>query len=1353
MALIAPVLDNRTYEQLRDELVGRIPSVAPEWTNHNESDPGIALLELFAHLGESLLYRFNQIPETTKIAFLQLLGVRPRPAQPAHALLAARTDRPTGVQALKATEAPAGSVLFETDDEVFIWPLDVVAAGKTPDPPHKLSKQEKESRDDALARFSPPVHPDDAQFYHTSVLPADPLAPDATSLDVSAQVDQSLWIGLVAKPTTDVTALPNQTVFIGVAFDETIDPPLVLENLDAAGAATYGSANLTRDPPAMTWQIWNGPNPTGRPFTTLAVIGDTTRGLLTSGVVKVVLPPRLPVITGTTDGGQDSPPPLDDSELAAKVIAWLRVSRPPTAQLGDAIGRVRWVGINAVGATQARTATAELLGSGTGDADQQYPLSHRPVLPGTVVLEVEEAAGWVRWTEVDNFAWTASTPPGSPAPLPPNAPTPSIRTPGWSASARSRCRRSASGSASSATATAGARRATWRAGAITSLTGLGGVEVGNPLPAVGGADAADVTEALDAIPAIVHRHDRAVIAADFESAGRARWPGCPGRHPGPDAPGQPDRRGRRGGQRGGLRAGRRRHGARAAARPRPAAPGGPLPRRPAAGHHRALRDPAGVRRDPVAVGLQVRAGYQADAVRRWVDQILRHYLAPLPTGGPDGEGWPLGRDVRRAELEAVAVQVEGVEYLEDLRLGRVLAGGIDEDDLIELEKWQVPAVVGLTVSIGPALEPGVGRGADAAGPDPGAAAGRGLLMAGDRGISILAHPDQWAHCRHDQTALLPGGGVQLTWTEAGPAEACAGAAAPRASRRAGLRPVVHGLPVPAGVRAPVTAVPAGQPAGPPASPVRTTGRAASPSTRPGGSTSPTPVPAASWSRPGAAAGAAPARPGSGPSGRPGRALRPGAGPDHRRTRRARRLGCSGWRAAAGRAPAPPLVRPRCPGRLRPTRLAAGPLVLWTGRAGAVVARPDGTRRAGARRRHRPRRRAGRSPGRRPAPGRQLPPLRAGGGGRTDGWLELEPVGAPGYDGGAIAHTPAGRIAFTTATGAGHDDRRRGRPRRRGFGHQLPAGQRHATGPAGAGCSWTPACPRGRRSPPRFLTTDEDTVPDPIDPAPPARPLLAGRPAAGERPALPAAAVGERCSSAGGSSRGGLPAAHRPGGQLDRPTRRTTPSRPRCTRRPAATCGCQLKLRGTDQATPAARGPDRAARPPAAEQPAPELVAGRGGRRVPAALPGPGRGNAARAGLARGEAGRAARPAGHSGRQAGLAGQLRRAGAGPALARARPAAAGRRGVPAVRPARHQGRAAPAARALPRPAADHRRAVAAPRARRRRAGPASRPARRRPWSEGRPARPGASAGSPWAAGSPTPTPIASPRTAARCWCPVG
>jgi hypothetical protein len=109
----------------------------------------------------------------------------------------------------------------------------------------------------------------------------------------------------------------------------------------------------------------------------------------------------------------------------------------------------------------------------------------------------------------------------------------------------------------------------------------------------------------------------------------------------------------------------------------------------------------------ISIGVQVREGYQADAVRRWVEKIVRQYLAPLPTGGPDGAGWPLGRAIRRAELEAVAVQVEGVEYLQDLLLGRITTTGITEQSLIELERWQVPAITSLTVSLGAPLDLGV----------------------------------------------------------------------------------------------------------------------------------------------------------------------------------------------------------------------------------------------------------------------------------------------------------------------------------------------------------------------------------------------------------------------------------------------------------------------------------------------------------------------------------------------------------------------------------------------------------------------------------------------------------------------
>src|SRR6185369_7453253 len=103
------------YEQLRDELVRRIPVYQPEWTDHNPSDPGITLIELFAFLGENLLFRFNQIPETARLEFLRLLQIPLRPAQPAHVLLALTATDPAGVLVPLDSEARAGSLSASRD--------------------------------------------------------------------------------------------------------------------------------------------------------------------------------------------------------------------------------------------------------------------------------------------------------------------------------------------------------------------------------------------------------------------------------------------------------------------------------------------------------------------------------------------------------------------------------------------------------------------------------------------------------------------------------------------------------------------------------------------------------------------------------------------------------------------------------------------------------------------------------------------------------------------------------------------------------------------------------------------------------------------------------------------------------------------------------------------------------------------------------------------------------------------------------------------------------------------------------------------------------------------------------------
>jgi hypothetical protein len=69
-----PNLDDLTWEELVKEGRSLIPAWAPEWTNHNPSDPGITLIELFAFLGEVLIYRVNQISDDHLIEFLKLMN-------------------------------------------------------------------------------------------------------------------------------------------------------------------------------------------------------------------------------------------------------------------------------------------------------------------------------------------------------------------------------------------------------------------------------------------------------------------------------------------------------------------------------------------------------------------------------------------------------------------------------------------------------------------------------------------------------------------------------------------------------------------------------------------------------------------------------------------------------------------------------------------------------------------------------------------------------------------------------------------------------------------------------------------------------------------------------------------------------------------------------------------------------------------------------------------------------------------------------------------------------------------------------------------------------------------------------
>lgn len=717
MPLPSPILDDRSYRQLRDELVRRIPTYAPEWTDHNESDPGIALLELFAFLGENLLFRFNQIPETTKLAYLKLLRIPMRPAVPARALIAIeRTDLPVNpadkVTIEIGSEARAGSIPFETVTEVVAQPLAIVSVAriKAPVPSTPEAIDFANASIDALQNSGDTREPEYYTIEHVAI---DPAAPDAVAVDIGAAVDGSLWIALLPIAGTDPQALGSALVNIGFVPDEDIGTISDVDSCPGARPRDNG--------PEMIWQITSGVVVQGEPrFISLAVEGDSTRGLSQQGVVRLRLPSD-PTQIGVPEpddeylkGTGNFPPALEDEEQAAKVIAWIRASRRSAVR---PLGRVLHVAINATEVAQSRTAKTEFVGIGTGDAAQSFQLVQRPILSRTVELQIEEDGRWADWLEVDGFESSSSE--ARHYVLDAEAGVVrfgnGVRGKPPQIGQRIRARRYRYG---------GGAEGNVAPGRINKIVNQAKVKCTNPLPARGGAAAEAIAEALERVPGEVRRNARAVTAGDFQElalmtpgagVGRAdclplfRPPKSLATVPAPRSDGLYT-------ESAGVvsvvvwpREDRKR-------------PNAPMADRTLLREVCEWLDtkrlvttelyviPPTYRRIAVAVGLRAKPGYGIEALRRWVELVVRQYLAPLPPYGPEGKGWPLGRAVYGPELEAAALQVEGVELLEGLSVSTwdeaAARWNPPRREPVLLQPWEVPELSEITVVQGLPLLPG-----------------------------------------------------------------------------------------------------------------------------------------------------------------------------------------------------------------------------------------------------------------------------------------------------------------------------------------------------------------------------------------------------------------------------------------------------------------------------------------------------------------------------------------------------------------------------------------------------------------------------------------------------------------------
>jgi predicted phage baseplate assembly protein len=704
MPILPPVLDDRSFEQIRGELMDRIPVYNPDWTDRSRSDPAVTLLELFAFLGEGLQFRFNQIPEATQLAFLKLLDLPLRPAAPAAALVRVQ-PKPgplagKGVVFYGGDQLRAGKTAFTVESDAPCWPLDCVTLARKPAAmPDATTEPELhgavQGTIDAVAEATPGLA--SIVTYRGVTLAADGGSPP---LDFADAIDGCVWIAVLKDPAIALEPPAGTAVSLSIGVSPAAVTPTLEEIAPCPGAAPAGR-------PALEWRATAAAlTPTGKPRTLpLRVVADTTEGFTAEGVARIELPADLatlgvPPAPAGLEGTGDFPPVLEDPAQAAQLWFWLRVWRSDNSR----IGTLRGLWVNALAVTQAITARPEALGTGSGQPGQIFALANRPVLVDAlhgVTLQVEEAGVWTDWSLQEDL--DASTASDRHYVLDAEAGTVRFGTRAPQIGERVRVLSYRHGGGATGNVPAKAIAALGEAmpdGATTMLRPLAaGPVVSNPFPAAGGADAETVEAGLTRIPGELRRRTRAVTASDFAELALQT--------PGVDL-------------------------GRAECLPLFRAPDRS---HPAAGVVSVVVWPASDPRNPEApapdfwqlrqvcrwldtkrlvttelyvipptyrpvalsVALQVKDGYGLDAVRNWVELVLRRYLAPLPPYGPDGTGWPLGRRILDRELEGVAMQVEGVAFVESLTLAALRDGVWQKQAIVALERWEVPQVSAVTI--------------------------------------------------------------------------------------------------------------------------------------------------------------------------------------------------------------------------------------------------------------------------------------------------------------------------------------------------------------------------------------------------------------------------------------------------------------------------------------------------------------------------------------------------------------------------------------------------------------------------------------------------------------------------------
>ncbi|MBV9956813.1 MAG: putative baseplate assembly protein [Acidobacteria bacterium] len=358
MPLEAPELDIRKFEDLVREAQLRIPRYAPEWTDYNESDPGITLVQLFVWLTEMMLYQMNRVPERNYLKFLQLLGMELQPAQAATAHLTFTAKPDAAVESVPRraqlqAQPPEGSpVIFETRE--------------------------------GLDLIRPPLV--DVQVFDGaafSVLSAANRTPGTTfpPLGWLPQLGSALYLGFEPPP-------PDKPV-AGRAFPQEMRFRVFLPLAAQAGQPVSCREHqaLPAPPVTLVWEYRPASDPTR--WRRLSVFKDDSVAFTREGYINVEGPQE---IAATVE------------EKIAEPRYWLRVRLAAGSYPAGQTPVIDFIRPNTVEAESLVTVRDEFVGESEGLPDQVFTLRRAPVQPDSLELVVEQANVEPQtWERVQDF--------------------------------------------------------------------------------------------------------------------------------------------------------------------------------------------------------------------------------------------------------------------------------------------------------------------------------------------------------------------------------------------------------------------------------------------------------------------------------------------------------------------------------------------------------------------------------------------------------------------------------------------------------------------------------------------------------------------------------------------------------------------------------------------------------------------------------------------------------------------------------------------------------------------------------------------------------------------------------------